>query len=167
MINDAISEIVEPNKSNSRNDEELDEIVEKIINLPLNENDTDKNRDNDDSETFSQKKSISPDSRQDNTAHEVMKYEFKVKHLRPKSAVPLYCRECCQDGHTYKDCPHVNIDVPALPPMTSDFMKKVNDVCNGIMGDLELKPHEFEVRMKVLKDLETYLKMTYKSKLCI
>ncbi|XP_066916356.1 terminal uridylyltransferase 7-like [Clytia hemisphaerica] len=163
VISDAIGEIVEPTKTQDIQDTELNEIVEKIINLPLDDNDANENRDTSKPENVP----ISSDSgktgsRQNSCTQEIMKYEFKVKHLRPKMAVPLYCRECCQDGHTFKDCPHLNVDVPTLPAMTGDFLKKVDEVCLGVMSDMELKPHEFEIRMKVLQELEAYLKLNYK-----
>ena len=95
---------------------------------------------------------------------EPIHYEFLKENLRPKYKPPLFCRECNQDGHVSKRCPHANLRVDALPPMEEKFADRLSAACESVMQDMALQPVEFDMRIKVLERLEACLKLQYKSK---
>ena len=127
------------------------------------------NKDNKVAQENSGNKKKVDDSSEDSNGEEdeaPIQYKFTTENMRPKVKPPVFCRECNQDGHVSKKCPHSNFRVNALPPMRKEFQEQMNAACESVMQENELKPREFEVRMKVLKKLEECLRLHYKSKFC-
>ena len=91
-------------------------------------------------------------------------FTFDERNFKSKRDVPIYCRECSEDGHIPRNCPFTNTKLEKLPEMTEDFRYLLDEVCNNVMKKLELKPQEFDVRMDILKNTEDFLKQRYKSK---
>lgn len=112
-----------------------------------------------------QRKTDAPPSNENSkstkTKSRLLDLEYDKKNFRPKIPVPLFCHECKQDGHARTKCPTAKLNVKPLPEMTKEFMSVVDGVCNYVISNKELKSHEFDQRMEILKDLEHHLKTHY------
>jgi len=111
--------------------------------------------------------STNEDSQSKNDAYlpsELLHFTFDARNFKVKKDVPIYCRECSEDGHIPRNCPLVNVKLEVLPPMTKEFRSILDKVCNSVMAELELKPEEFDIRINILKKTEQYLRERYRSK---
>ncbi|XP_030632495.1 terminal uridylyltransferase 7 [Chanos chanos] len=72
----------------------------------------------------------------------------------------VVCSLCKQDGHSRKDCPEdfKKVDLDPLPPMTPQFLKTLNDVCEQCYRDFAPDDIEEQVREHILKDLEVFIR---------
>lgn len=93
---------------------------------------------------------------------EEMYYEFHPDHFRGDKSVPLVCSLCQKQGHQKKDCPDEILPaVVTLPPMTPEYIRILDSVCQQILE--ENQPSEAELRMRDedLQELEDYIRQIF------
>lgn len=87
-------------------------------------------------------------------------YEFS-KHLFTKGKVPtVVCSLCRREGHLKKDCPEdfKKLQLDPLPPMTSEFLKILDEVCCQCYDDFAADPAEDLAREYIRQNLENFIR---------
>ncbi|XP_072290269.1 terminal uridylyltransferase 7 isoform X2 [Eucyclogobius newberryi] len=89
-----------------------------------------------------------------------LSYRFnKQAFTRGKTHI-VVCSLCKRDGHLKKDCPEdfKKVELDPLPPMTSDFLRVLDQVC--VQCHTDFAPGELEERVRdhILQDLQTFIR---------
>ncbi|XP_055019106.1 terminal uridylyltransferase 7 isoform X2 [Boleophthalmus pectinirostris] len=92
--------------------------------------------------------------------HGSLSYRFtKQAFTRGKSHI-VVCALCKRDGHLKKDCPEdfKKVELDPLPPMTPDFLRVLDKVCEQCYTDFAPGELEERVRDHILQDLQTFVR---------
>lgn len=87
-------------------------------------------------------------------------YVFTKRVFSDGKSPILICGLCKSDGHSKQDCPEdfKRVELKHLPPMTLDFLKILNEVCEQCYRDFAPDDVEVKVREHILQDFETFLR---------
>lgn len=87
-------------------------------------------------------------------------YVFTKRVFSDGKSPIVICGLCKSDGHSKQDCPEdfKRVELKHLPPMTLDFLKILNEVCEQCYRDFAPDDVEVKVREHILQDFETFLR---------
>ncbi|XP_056142111.1 terminal uridylyltransferase 7 [Lampris incognitus] len=90
-------------------------------------------------------------------------YEFTRQAFTRGKTHMVVCSLCKRDGHLKKDCPEdfKKVELEPLPPMTSKFLKTLNQICEQCYQDFAPEELEVSVRENILQDLESFVRWQF------
>ncbi|XP_077570669.1 terminal uridylyltransferase 7 isoform X3 [Stigmatopora nigra] len=90
-------------------------------------------------------------------------YIFAKQMFTRRKSHMVVCRLCKRDGHLKKDCPEdfKKVELPPLPPMTPEFLRVVDQVCEQCFKDFAPSELELAVRESILEDLEVFVRRQF------
>ncbi|KAK9973985.1 hypothetical protein ABG768_022098 [Culter alburnus] len=92
--------------------------------------------------------------------HEGVHYVFTKRVFSDGKSPIVICSLCKSDGHSKQECPEdfKRVELKRLPPMSLDFLKILNEVCEQCYRDFAPDDVEVKVREHILQDFETFLR---------
>lgn len=92
-----------------------------------------------------------------------MAYEFTKQAFTKGKSHMVVCSLCKRDGHLKKDCPEdfKKVELDPLPPLTPDFLRVLNRVCEQCFTDFAPDDLENGVRELILQDLESFVRRQF------
>ncbi|KAM4745927.1 terminal uridylyltransferase 7 [Anableps anableps] len=90
-------------------------------------------------------------------------YEFTKQAFTKGKSHMVVCSLCKRDGHLKKDCPEdfKKVELDPLPPLTPDFLRVLNRVCEQCYIDFSPDDLENGVRELILQDLESFVRRQF------
>uniref|UniRef100_A0A1A7WHH6 Zinc finger, CCHC domain containing 6 n=1 Tax=Iconisemion striatum TaxID=60296 RepID=A0A1A7WHH6_9TELE len=90
-------------------------------------------------------------------------YEFTRQAFTRGKSHTVVCSLCKRDGHLKKDCPEdfKKVELEPLPPMTPEFLRVLNSVCEQCYTDFAPDELEQDVKESILQDLETFVRKQF------
>ncbi|MED6254234.1 hypothetical protein ATANTOWER_020484 [Ataeniobius toweri] len=90
-------------------------------------------------------------------------YEFTKQAFTKGKSHTVVCSLCKRDGHLKKDCPEdfKKVELDPLPPLTPDFLRVLNRVCEQCYSDFAPDDLENGVRELILQDLESFVRRQF------
>ncbi|XP_048045788.1 terminal uridylyltransferase 7 [Megalobrama amblycephala] len=87
-------------------------------------------------------------------------YVFTKRVFSDGKSPIVICSLCKSDGHSKQECPEdfKRVELKRLPPMSLDFLKILNEVCEQCYRDFAPDDVEVKVREYILQDFETFLR---------
>ncbi|XP_053276091.1 terminal uridylyltransferase 7 [Pleuronectes platessa] len=90
-------------------------------------------------------------------------YEFTRQAFTRGKPHMVVCSLCKRDGHLKKDCPEdfKKVQLEPLPPITSDFLGRLDKVCEQCYTDFAPDELEVGVREHILQDVENFVRRQF------
>ncbi|CAB1454911.1 unnamed protein product [Pleuronectes platessa] len=92
-----------------------------------------------------------------------LSYEFTRQAFTRGKPHMVVCSLCKRDGHLKKDCPEdfKKVQLEPLPPITSDFLGRLDKVCEQCYTDFAPDELEVGVREHILQDVENFVRRQF------